>query len=132
MANNTITHKIQFKAKANVLFELLMNSKKHSDFTGAEAIISNQIGGKYSAYDGYIVGKNLELVPGKRIVQTWKAYEEGWPDDVYSTVEFVFTENKNGTELIFRHTGIPTQVKSDFDNGWKEHYWEPMKAYLNE
>jgi activator of HSP90 ATPase len=132
MANKNIAHKIQFKAKANVLFDLLIDSQKHSNFTGAEAIISNQIGGEYSTYDGYIVGKNLELVPGKRIVQTWKAQEEGWPDDVYSIVEFVFTENKNGTELMFRHTDIPSMVKSDFDSGWKEHYWEPMKAYLNE
>ncbi len=127
-----ILHRIQFKAKPKVLYDLIMNPKKHSAFTGAEAIISQQLGGKYSAYDGYIEGENLELIPGKKIVQTWRAMEEDWPEGENSLIEFVFEENEKGTELKFSHRQIPKNVKSDFDKGWKEHYWEPMKAYLNE
>jgi hypothetical protein len=50
---------------------MLMNSRKHSKFTGAKAIISHKVGGKFSAYGKYIQGINLELVPARRIVQAW-------------------------------------------------------------
>ncbi len=131
MAKEIIQH-IQFKAKASQLYDLLLDSKKHSAFTGAKAVISKKIGGKYTAYDGYIEGENLELLPGIKIVQTWRAMEEHWPEEVYSLVEFVFIENEKGTLLNFKHTEIPSKVKSDFATGWIEHYWEPMKAFLKE
>ena len=127
-----IFQSIQFKAKPKVLYDLIMNPKKHSAFTDAAAQISQQIGGKYSAYDGYIEGENLELIPGKKIVQTWRAMEDKWPDGENSIIEFVFVENDHGTELQFTHKDIPHAVKSDFNKGWVEHYWEPMKAYLKE
>ena len=40
--------------------------------TGGEASISDEIGADLSAWDRYITGRNLELVPGERIVQSWR------------------------------------------------------------
>ncbi|MBI3232331.1 MAG: SRPBCC domain-containing protein, partial [Candidatus Doudnabacteria bacterium] len=61
-----------------------MDSKKHSAITGGAASISRKIGGKVSAYDGYISGKNVELVADKKIVQTWRASD--WEDGHFSLV----------------------------------------------
>ena len=52
-----------------------MDSKKHGEFTGDKAKIDPKVGGKFSAWDGYILGKTLELEPFKRIVQSWRTTE---------------------------------------------------------
>ncbi len=85
-----------------------------------------------SVSDGYITGKNLELVPDKRIVQAWRPEEECWPSDHWSTVSFSLRPLKNGTKLTFVHTGVPVECGDRFDSGWRDYYWEPMKAMFAE
>jgi activator of HSP90 ATPase len=121
---------IIFKASPEEIYNALMDSKKHSLFTGGKAVIGKKAGDTFSAYDGYITGKNIELIPGKKILQTWKATDDGWPEDHYSTIEFVFKKTKEGTELQFTHTNIPTTVKANYAQGWDDYYWEPMKAMV--
>jgi uncharacterized protein YndB with AHSA1/START domain len=43
--------------------------------TRSEASVSDEVGAELSAWDGYITGRNLELVPGERIVQSWRTTE---------------------------------------------------------
>ncbi len=68
-----IKQSVTFKASPHAVYEALMDSKKHSAFTGGKASISRVVGGKYTAYDNYVNGKNIELVPDKKIVQSWRA-----------------------------------------------------------
>jgi uncharacterized protein YndB with AHSA1/START domain len=58
-----IQQKVTFKAAIHDVYEALMDSRKHARFTGAPARMSRKIGGTFSAYDGYITGVNIELVP---------------------------------------------------------------------
>jgi activator of HSP90 ATPase len=81
--------------------------KKHSKFTGGKAQISRKVGGKFSAFDGYSEGTNLELVPDKKIVQTWRASD--WPEGHYSKVDFSLKEIPGGTRLTFTQTGVPAE-----------------------
>ena len=69
-----IQQTVIFKASPHAVYEALMDSKKHAIFSGSAAKISRAIGGEYSAYDGYITGKNIELVPDQKIVQSWRAW----------------------------------------------------------
>src|SRR3972149_12205989 len=95
----TIKQKVAFKVKSREVYEALMNSKKHSAFTGGKAKISGRVGGSFSVYDGYATGKNLKLVKDKTIVQTWRASD--WEEGHYSTVTFNFVPTKNGCLLTF-------------------------------
>jgi hypothetical protein len=52
------------------LYELFVNSAKHTAATGMPAKISPKAGGKWSAFGGMILGKNLVLIPNRMIVQT--------------------------------------------------------------
>ena len=54
------------------IYDAWVNSRAHSAMTGSKATQSPRVGANVSAWDGYISGKNLELVPGKRIVQSWR------------------------------------------------------------
>ena len=105
-----------------------MDSKKHTAFTGEKASISRKVGGKYSAYDNYITGKNLELVPDEKIVQSWHAVD--WAEGIYSTITFKLTPIPSGTRLEFTHEDVPEGTEKEFTQGWIDNYWEPLKVYL--
>ncbi len=67
--------KITLPIAAQKLYTAWLNSKQHTAFSGGEAIISNKLNETFTAWDGYITGKNLELVPYKKIVQSWRTAE---------------------------------------------------------
>jgi len=128
MNTKTVRQTITFKAPPHDVYEALMDSRKHSKFTGDKASISRKVGGKFSAFDGYSEGTNLELEPDNKIVQTWRASD--WPECHYSKVAFTFKEIPNGTRLSFVQTGIPEKQFSDISQGWRDYYWAPMKEML--
>lgn len=124
----TIKQSANFKASAHEVYEALMDSKKHSQFTGGKASISRNVGGKFTVYDGYAEGKNLELITDKKIVQFWRASD--WPEGAESKVTFILTATKTGTKLTFTQVGVPIECAKDIAQGWQDYYWEPMKEML--
>ncbi len=119
---------IIFKVSPHEVYEALMDSKKHAAFSGGKARISRKVGGAIMAYDDYITGKNVELIPDLKIVQTWRAVD--WPEGYYSRVVFLFTAVPEGTRLDFTHTDVPEGTEEEFTQGWIDNYWEPMKVFL--
>lgn len=117
-----------FKATPHAVYEALMDTEKHAAFTGSKANLSRQIGGEISAYDGYISGQNVELVPEKKIVQTWRAVD--WPEGFFSQVTFEMSVIPEGTRLDFSHTGLPEGTEDEFAQGWQDNYWDPLKKFL--
>jgi activator of HSP90 ATPase len=67
-----------------LLYSFFMNSAKHTAATGMPAKISGKVGGKWSAFGGMIFGKNLALIPNRRIVQTWRSakWKKADPDSI--------------------------------------------------
>jgi activator of HSP90 ATPase len=128
METKTIKQSVTFKATLHEVYEALMDAKKHAAFTGGKATISRKEGGKFSVFDGYAEGVNLELEPDKKIVQTWRA--EDWPEGHYSKATFVFTAAAGGTRLTFTQTDVPEEFSDEIAQGWKDYYWEPMKKLL--
>ena len=111
------------------VYAALIESRQHAQFTGAPAKISARVGGAFSCYDGYITGVNVELVPGQRIVQAWRS--QGWPKGFHSLVTFALAKAPGGkTRLTFTHLGVPAGDFKAKSQGWKTHYWEPLKAFL--
>jgi len=128
METSTIKQTATFKAPPHEVYEALMDSAKHANFTGGKARISREVGGKFSAFDGYSEGTNLELVPDEKIVQTWRASD--WPAGHYSTVTFVLNGIEKGTKLTFTQVSVPEEQLEDVSQGWKDFYWTPMKRML--
>ena len=73
-----IEQKVFFKAAPGDVYDALLDPKKHADITGSPATTSSKKGATFTASDGYISGRNLKLVKGRKIVQEWKTTE--WPD----------------------------------------------------
>ena len=125
-----IEQTVSFKATPHEVYEMLMDSKKHAAFTGGEALISRKEGGEIHAFDGYVNGKNIMLVPDKKIVQEWRSAEIGWPEDHFSIVTFTLTKSATGTKLVFKQTAVPAVCYKNISAGWKEYYWEPMQKMI--
>jgi activator of HSP90 ATPase len=128
--SDLIEQTVLFEASPHEVYEALMDSAMHAAFTNSPAEISREVGGDYMAYGGYISGRNLELVPDRKIVQSWRAMD--WPEDVFSVVTFLLTEQDGGTRLDFTHANVPAGTQEEFGQGWIDNYWEPLKAFLKE
>ncbi len=125
----TITQKVVIPASPEEVYDAYMDPKKHSAFTGAEATCDPRVGGEFTAWDGYITGKNLELEKGRRIVQEWSTSE--WPEDYPpSRLELTFSEVKGGTELTMVHSDVPGSQAEDYRQGWIDDYWDLLKEYF--
>jgi activator of HSP90 ATPase len=66
------------------LYNALTDAKRVKAFTQSDASISAEPGGAFAMFGGSIEGKQVELVPGKRIVQDWRF--NTWPEGHYSKV----------------------------------------------
>jgi activator of HSP90 ATPase len=128
--SKTILQKILFKrTTAKDLYELYMDSKKHSISTGSPAKLSAREGGSYSAHDGYISGKNLQLQKDRLIVQSWRA--STWDkEDIDSTFIIYLEKKDNDTVLHAIHANVPDRDYESLRKGWHRHYWRPWKKYL--
>ncbi len=130
MKTSTLRQRVTISAPPEEVYDALMTSRGHSAFTGATARISPKVGGSFSAWDGYIHGKNLRLVRGRTIVQAWRPTEPGWPKDYYSEVRIELAKVRTGTRLTFTQTGVLPQHAAELARGWKEFYWAPLREYL--
>jgi activator of HSP90 ATPase len=126
--SKTIRQTVTFKASPHEIYESFMDEKKHAQFTGAKVKLSRKTGGKFDIWDGEISGENLELVPDKKIVQTWR-YSD-WPAGEFSTATFSLEAVDGGTKLTLNHSGVPDEAYEDIKQGWKDYYWTPLKKYL--
>jgi activator of HSP90 ATPase len=129
MKVKTIGQKVIVPGIPNEVYDAFIDAKEHSAFTGSKATCDPRVGGVFTAWDGYISGKNLELEEGKRIVQEWVTTE--WPKDYPpSRLELTFKKVKEGTEISMTHSDVPVEQADDIAQGWIDFYWEPLKEYL--
>lgn len=128
MSSTSFEIKTIIPATAQEVYDAWLDSEKHSNMTGGAATASNQVGESFTAWDGYISGTNIELVPASKIVQSWRSTE--FPDGSNdSRLEVTLTDVEGGCELILKHSEIP-QPEHDYENGWDVHYFQPMKEYF--
>ncbi len=130
VATKTIEQTVTFNASPHDVYEALMDSEKHSQFTRAKASISREVGGAFTAYDGALSGTILELVPDTKIVQSWRGSDDGWVPGHYSTATFSLEAIDGGTRLTFVQTGVPQQSVEQINQGWQTYYWPKMKQML--
>jgi activator of HSP90 ATPase len=114
------------------LYELFMDSAKHTAATRAPAKISRKAGGQWSAFGGMILGRNLLLIPNRMIVQTWRssAWKKSDPDSIL-VVSFEKSADNGGQVELF-HVGVPSYDHEGVTKGWMKYYWEPWKEYLKQ
>jgi activator of HSP90 ATPase len=123
------TVSIVLPVPAEKIYKAWLSSDGHSAMTGSPAKVTKRVGGKFTAWDGYIYGKTLELEHPHRILQAWQTSE--FPEDAPdSVVEILLKETKNGTKLTLKHTNMPDEQVDSYRQGWEDFYFKPMKEYF--
>ena len=124
----SLTISSRFNTTASTLFHAWLNSETHSAMTGGEALCSAEVGAEYSAWDGYISGKNVSFIPNKEIVQTWRTTEFSDADED-SHLVVTFKDLNDGCEMTIAHTNIP-EGQTQYQKGWVDFYIEPMSVHF--
>jgi len=122
------TLKTIINTTAERIYRAWLSSKGHTEMTGGKAVVSDIIGERFTAWDGYIEGVNISLEANKRILQSWRTsqFEEHEQD---SQVEIIFNEVDGQTEITLVHTKLPDNG-GHYRSGWDNHYFHPMKDYF--
>jgi activator of HSP90 ATPase len=136
-----IHQEVVFKATRQRVYEVLTDEKQFGRVVRLSAAmqsgmppeakpaeISRELGGAFSLFAGHIVGRQIELAAGERLVQAWRVVD--WKPGVYSIAAFQLIEQGGNTKLVFDHTGFPKGQAQHLADGWKGNYWEPMAKVL--
>ncbi len=129
MALETVRVTAVLPASADRVYAAWLDSREHTRMTGSEAAVDPRVGGEHSAWDGYIEGRILELEPGRRIVQAWRTtdFPLGHTD---SRLEVHLLDVEGGCEVTLVHAEIPEGQGAQYEQGWRDHYLEPMAKYF--
>jgi hypothetical protein len=112
------------------LYLAWLNAEQHSAMTGGAAKIDPQVGGKFTALNGYVSGKLVILDLGRRLVMSWRTtdFPREAPD---SRVEVHFEALGGSTRLTILHTDIPEGQSERYREGWNEKYFTPMRTFFS-
>jgi activator of HSP90 ATPase len=128
LKRTSIHQEIDFTAGPQRIYGALLDPKQFAAFTGLPAVIDPREGGAISLFGGLIEGRNVELVPGQRVVQAWRPTH--WDPGIYSIARFELKPKGPGTTVVLDHTGFPEGEYDHLLAGWSRHYWVPLAKYL--
>ena len=129
MATDSIRVSAVIAASPERLYNAWLSAADHSAMIDGAASIEPNVGGRFTAWDGYISGETVALVENERIVQTWRTTE--FPEgSSHSRLEVLFEPVDGGTNVTFVHTEIPEGDGKKYKQGWQEFYVKPMKKYF--
>lgn len=122
-----VTH--TFNQPALVLYQAWLSTKEHGNMTGSPADVSDVVGGTFSAWDGYISGENIELIPNEKIIQKWRTTEFA-EEEEDSILEIIFEERDGETTVRINHSNLP-EHGMQYKQGWVDSYFSPMMEYFS-
>ena len=124
-----IQQSVRFPCSPRMLFELYMDSAKHSAATGQRARISRRAGGTFTAFAGMLEGRNLVVVPNRMVVQAWRS--TSWKRaEADSVLVLEFSKDAGGSRVDLVHINVPPYDHQRVSQGWPKYYWKPWRAYL--
>lgn len=128
MGSKPIHMEEDYSVKPERVYTALLDAEQFAAFTGQKAVIDPALGGAFSLFGDRIVGRHIEMVPNRRLVQAWR--EPIWSEGVFSIVRFDLKTQGSGTRVVFDHWGFPEEGRPHLIIGWREHYFEPMRKYF--
>ena len=129
MKGDSIKVSAVMAAEPQAVYAAWMSSKGHEAMTGSGAKVTARVGAAFTAWDGYISGKTLELEKDARIVQAWRTTEFAAADPD-SNLEVLLEKARGGTKVTLVHTKIPAGHGEEYRKGWIDFYFKPMKDYF--
>ncbi len=114
------------KASTEEVWRALVDPKYIEGWGGGPAKMSDKVGSQFSLWGGDVYGKNIEVIPGKLLVQEWFGGKWNKP----SIATFELSSKNEQTTIEFTHVDVPESEYKDIEQGWKDYYLGPLKDYL--
>ncbi len=130
MKEESCTVSALIPASPETVYKAWLNGREHAAMTGSAATGTARVGGTFTAWEGYISGRTLELEPCSRIVQAWRTTEFA-EDDPDSRLEIILTAARGGTRVTLKHSELPRGSSAGYRKGWIDFYFKPMKEYFS-
>lgn len=117
---------IEFQTSAHELYETLTDNQRAHIWTRGPVQLLKETGSTFEFFGGNVSGEILELVPDKKIVQTWRL--KSWPAGHFSKVTMELDQGSDFVTLKLNQTGIPIGEEELTRTNWSGYYWTAIKA----
>ena len=120
-------------ASPRAVYDVLTDGQKFAAATGMPAQLSDREGETFTLFGGRVEGRQIELVPGQRIVQAWRfgaAHPSEWDAGVYSVVRFTLSGLPDGTRFVIDHAAVPPEWHDHISGGYPSFYQQPLERYF--
>lgn len=116
----------RFQCRANEIYDALTRTDMVTAFTRGHVKLELFKGGEFVYFGGNVSGKFDEIVPNKKIAQTWRLKQ--WPAGHYSNVVMELVEKDDHTELKLTQTLIPAAEFEVTKANWSRYYWDSIRS----
>ncbi len=113
-------------ATVEEVWKALTDPKVIDKWGGGPAEMSREEGFEFSLWGGDVWGKNIEVIPNRKLVQEW--FGGKW--DKPSIATFALSPKGEQTIIDFANFDVPDAEFSDIEKGWRDYYLGPIKEYL--
>lgn len=115
-------------APLEAVWRCLTDPVEVDKWEGGPAKMDDKVGTEFEFWGGDIHGKNIEVIPQKKLVQEWEAGQWANP----STVTFELEKVDGETVVTLTQVGHPDEEEKDLTEGWNAFYMGAIKTYLEE
>jgi len=110
------------------VYQVLADAEALSALSGKNGKVARTEGEEFVAFDGSVTGRQIELVPGIRIVQAWRFPQ--WAPGEHSLVTFTLTAVDGGTRLTIDQHGEPNNWHDHLAANWPTFYLTPLTEHF--
>ncbi len=125
---NEIEQTYMIAASPTEVWHALTNPEIIEEWSGADAEFVPEVGAEYALWDGSIVGEIVEVVPGKKLVQTWQP--DNWTIE-NSVVSFTLTAVGSKTRVDLVHENVEDFDYEGTTEGWNLYYLGAIKRMFD-
>ena len=119
------------------VYAVLADPGALSALSGMSGEAGRSEGEEFSAFDGNVTGRQIDLVPDQRVVQAWRF--PSWEPGRYSIVRFTLATVDGGTRLVIDQNGEPDEPDAGgchrtwhdhLDANWPTFYLTPLTRHF--
>jgi len=126
----SLRQSILVRAPPQDVYDALLDAPTLSRVFGRPVQASAAAGGTFSLFSDQVAGANVELDPGRRIVQSFRYAQPTWPLEHRSRVTLQLRPVPDGTRVILDQSGIPNGCAEAVQEHWSDHVWPGLKSIL--
>lgn len=116
-------------APAHRVMQLLTDPTLIRKWSGEDAVVVLEEGGRFSMFDGWATGTVLKATETE-LCYTWHIAD--WNAEIpATTVHYTLKNGDGGTVVTVNHTGFLTEDEmKNHRNGWVDYFFDPLEDYI--